>query len=85
MIDLKRFNELQTQCGQLQRKADQAEGAAKQLRERLAKDYGCNSLEEAERVLKRKRDELAKAETHYNEQLAAFETEWADVLEEEGD
>lgn len=50
--DLRKYTELKEKAEQLRRRAERARGAVDQLLNQLKTDYGIDSLEEAEKVLK---------------------------------
>jgi len=48
----------------------------------IKEEFGCDTLEQAERKLKRLGAEREKAEAEYDEALAAFEVKWGSRLKE---
>ena len=81
-IDLKKYDRLKTKAERLQREADRAEGALEQLMYRLESEHGVNTLADAEKLLKRREREAAKAESEFGDALEAFEGQWGEVLDE---
>jgi cell shape-determining protein MreC len=51
MITAEEYERLRGQVEQLQRQADEAKGAEKQLLTRLRTEFGCNSEDEARKLL----------------------------------
>ena len=80
-IDLARYKQLKTEVDELQREINKAEGALEQLTERLQSEFGCKTLEQAEKLLRKMQKEAKQAEDEYNEALSEFEEQWLEVLE----
>jgi predicted transcriptional regulator len=85
MITADDFLSLQRRVQQLQRDRDKAAGAVDQLMKQLRKEFGCKSIEQAEALLEKYKDEELAALKEYNTAKAAFERKWADKLEEKDD
>ena len=66
---------------ELKREIIKAEGALEQLTDRLQSEFGCKTLEQAEKLLQKMQKEAEQAEDKYNEALSEFEEEWSEVLE----
>jgi hypothetical protein len=71
----------------LKRKAEEAAAAKNKatgqldmLMKQLADKYGCNTLDEAEKMLAKMQREAKKAEAEYSEAAAAFEEKWNEHL-----
>jgi hypothetical protein len=80
MIDLKRFAKIKQQAEEAKSEADRARGALEQLMARLKKEFGCTTLKQAKRLLRKKIEERDYAEALFNEALRAFESEYKDAL-----
>lgn len=65
---------------ELLKEANEASGAYKQCLERLKKEYGCNSLEEAKKQRIKLKKELDAIDSELSEKLANMEEEYADLL-----
>lgn len=82
-ISLDDFHKLQKRVVNLQKEADQAEGAMKQLLADLKTRYGVKSEEEAEALLKTLEKEELKIGKEYSEQMERFEETYGHLLREE--
>ncbi len=76
MIGLERYQELQKDVEKSQRQLDRAEGALEQLKERLADEFDCKGIKEAEKLAADMKKKLATAEKTFTKSLEAFEKEW---------
>ncbi len=76
MIGLERYQELQKDVERSQRRLDRAEGALGQLKERLADEFDCKDVKEAEKLAADMKKKLATAEKAFTKSLEAFEKEW---------
>lgn len=56
-----------------QRERDKAAGAKEEIDRRLKEEYGCNSVEEAERLIKKDKKSLLKLEAMIEEDKEALE------------
>lgn len=83
MTDPKKVRKLLARVEGVSREADRAAGAKAQLLKRLQEEYGCASLEEAEKLLEKKEKELAKLGDEFDRDFAAFEQKWSPYLEGE--
>lgn len=83
-IDLKRFQQLQAAVEKAQSDADRAQGALDQLMAKLEAEYGCTTLEQAEKKLEELTSKSAAAEQTYNDALAVFEEEYGDLIGTQG-
>ena len=81
-MNLKRFTALKQKAEDAQREADKAQGALDQLKERLKKEFQCNSLKDAETLLRKLEKEEKEAEREFDKSLAEFEDKFGSVLEE---
>jgi len=81
MSDLNKVMELKAKVDQLQRETDRAGGALEQTMARLKKEYHCDTVEEAEALLKRLHGEKQKANKVFTEVLTSFEENWRDVFD----
>jgi len=82
MIDLDEYKRLRARVDSLRRESDKAQGALEQLTGRLRDEFGCKTVAEAGRLLKRKEREAAEAELKFAAALEAFDDEWGGELED---
>lgn len=82
-ISLDDFHKLQKRVNTLQKEADQAEGAVKQLLADLKARFGVKSEEEAEAMLRLLEKEELKIGKEYGEQMERFEETYGHLLREE--
>jgi len=81
MIDVKEFQRLQDKVARLQREADKAEGALAEQMKRLKTEHGCESIEQAEKLLAELTEEQEAAEKQFSKASAKFEKRWKEELE----
>ena len=75
---LDKYLSLKTRVESAQQEADQAEGAHKEVMKQLNNEFGCNTLNEAKRVLKQKRKQEADSKTKFDNAFEQFEEDWPD-------
>lgn len=63
-------------------KAEQAKGALKEKMQRLADEFGVDSLKEAKEALAKMKIEHEEAEEERDEAYVLFMAEWGDLLDE---
>ncbi len=81
-MNLDDFTRLKKQVERLQRDADRAAGAREQLLETLVKEFEVESIESAQKLLRRLGKEVETLEASYKEERQAFEQEYQERLEE---
>lgn len=76
------FDELQRQVTTLQRKADQAEGALKRIKDDIAELIGkrVNTIEEAERELAKMEKEIEVKRSGLDKAIQAFEEKHGNAI-----
>jgi len=79
MISIDRYQELQDSVNKKQQKLDRSKGALSQMEERLKNEFDCDSVEQAEKLLKKLEKEAAVAEKAFQKSFEAFEKEWDDA------
>ena len=79
-IDLEKYNKIKAAADAKRKEVDQAEGALRQQMSDLKEKFGCETIEQAEAKLAELDEQLAAAEKTYNEELAAFEAKWGDLV-----
>lgn len=78
--ELHRFHKLKKQVAALQRKTDKAQGALDTVMERLRREFGCSTLEDAEKLLRKLREQERKASSTFKAKRRRFEKKWSKVL-----
>lgn len=79
-VDAKKFLALKKKAERLQREVDESQGALKQCLRVLKEEYGCDSIEEAAALIKKKTKALKVLEAEEAEALASFEKKWEGKL-----
>jgi len=79
---LEKFQELKRRADKLQQQKNKAEGALENQLAQLKKDFGCDSIEEARKMLRSSQRAAVKAQAEFEEALREFEDEWGDKLQE---
>ena len=82
VLALDDYQELLRKLDRLKRRRDEAKGAYRQLLHRLKKEFGCNSLKEAERKLTEMHRRLVEHHKRYVRVKTEFEKKHAKVLKE---
>ncbi len=80
MANLADLTELKRKVEKYKKESDRAAGALDAAMKQLKKEFGCDTLQEAKRELKRLEKEEADAKQGYERLLAEFEKEWGDAL-----
>ena len=75
MSSLERYNKIKKRTEQAQKKAAEAEGALTQIMKRLKDEFDCDSIEAAEKLLKRKQRATKKLSDELETELANIEDE----------
>lgn len=77
MITEEKFRELKREYEEQKAAAERAKGAYDQLMERLRTEFECESLEAAQKKLRKLKVSVETAETEFNTALAAYEKKWS--------
>lgn len=80
-INLAEFQTLRKKCEDLKSQADRAAGALEQRMKELANEFGCNSVEEGQKLLAQMSKDLEEKENTYKTKLAEFKEKWEKELE----
>jgi hypothetical protein len=80
-MDVAEYERLKKKADKLKAEAERAAGALEQTTARLKDEFGCDSLEAAEKLLKKKELEKAIAEEKYEDELEKFKSKWGEKLE----
>lgn len=81
-IDEKQFKQLRQRADAARKARDRAEGQLESAMERLQDEFGCDTIEKAEKLARTLKKEAATAEAKYDEAVAAFEESWEAQLED---
>lgn len=79
-MDIDRYKKLKADVDRSRRDADRAEGAFNQLMARLKKEFGCDTLEQAEVELAKRKKERDESGERFTEKLADFEETYGEML-----
>lgn len=80
-MNLETYQKLKKQIDVLQRDSNRVEGQLDSVLDRLNKELKCNSIEEAEKLLKKVKKQEQEAEKEFNAKREEFENNWKDKLE----
>lgn len=80
-MNLKQYQQLKDRVDTLRQNVARAEGVRDELLKRLRREYGCETVEEAEQLHLRLASEAEEAEGRFQQQLAQFNEEWGDLLD----
>ncbi len=75
-METKRFEQLKREVESARSEAAQAKGAFEQLMKQLKEEFGCRSVEEAQKLLRKLEKEAEEAEESYLEVEAAYKKKW---------
>lgn len=80
MTEAERLAQLAAKCDRLRREADQREGALRQTMSRLKAEHGCGSLEEAKKLLIKRKKECESLRQKRDAKLKEMEGAYGDPL-----
>lgn len=75
-MSIERLGKLRKKVDALQRDSDRAQGVLDQTLKQLREEFGCDSIEEGEKLLKKLEKKEASARAAFEEALAEFEEKW---------
>ena len=78
MANLDKYLKLKKRVESAQQEADQAEGAEKEVMNQIADEFGCDTLNEAKRMLKQKRKQEVDSKEKFDTAFDKFEEDWPD-------
>jgi len=78
MSKLNKYMELKKRVEQAQQEANKAEGALEQVMKQLKKEFGCTTLEQAEKKLSILEKQEQKAKIEFENAIEEFEEKWND-------
>ena len=78
MQKLDKFLSLKKRVETAQQEADQAEGAEKEVMKQIKDEFGCNTLNDAKRMLKQKRKQESDSKSKFDDAFEKFEEDWPD-------
>jgi len=79
-MNVDEYERLKAKVERLKTETHKAEGALEESTKRLQERFGCKSIAEAKKLLKKLSEESAELESQYKEALELFEKEWSEVL-----
>lgn len=84
-VSVEEYQRLRRIYDEAKAEASRAEGVLQEQYRLLKEDFGCDSVEQAETLLKRLREDEQKAAESYRAAFDEFECKWKDKLEEFSD
>ena len=78
MQKLNKYLKIKTRVESAQQEADQAEGAEREVMNQIADEFGCDTLNEAKRILKQKRKQEVDSKEKFDTAFDKFEEDWPD-------
>lgn len=81
MIDEKEYKRIKRAADEARQARDRAAGHLEGVMERLREEFGCDTIQAAEKKLKTLTKEAKAAEAAYREAVEAFEEKWGDDAE----
>ena len=78
MQKLDKYLSLKKRVESAQQEADQAEGAEREVMNQIADEFGCDTLNEAKRMLKQKRKQEVDSKEKFDTAFDKFEEDWPD-------
>lgn len=82
MIDEAKYKSLKRRADEARQTRDKAAGQLEATMDRLQNEFGCDSVEAAQRKANQLNKEAAAAEKTYNKAVAAFEEAWGEYTAE---
>ena len=79
MSTLKKYTELKSKVEEAQQKANKAAGALEQVMKTLKEQFGCSTLEAAEKKLKLLQKQHQNINTQYEKEIEDFEEKWDEL------
>jgi len=76
MAKLDKYLALKRRVESAQQKADQADGAQKEIMKQLKREFGCDTLAEAKKKLKQLEKQELVSKKAFDDALAEFEEKW---------
>ena len=83
MTVLKDYTNLKENVEEAEREANKAEGALEQVMKRLKKEFGCTTLEAADKKYGKMKKQAESAKEKFEKAVEEFEEKWSDELEAE--
>lgn len=80
MIDIDKYNALKKRADKAKEDAVRAEGALEQQMKKLADEFGCESVQQAETMLSDLKKQEQESVEVYNQRMADFEEKWGKLL-----
>jgi len=76
MAKLDKYLALKRRVESAQQKADQADGAQKEIMKQLKREFGCDTLAEAKKKLRQLEKQESVSKKAFDDALAEFEEKW---------
>lgn len=80
-MDLQKYLRMKREVEKAERERQNAKGALDLLLETLKRDFGCESLEEGDKLLASIEEKKRELESNFDAQLREYEKEYRHVLE----
>ena len=80
MVDIDQAVNLKKQIKKLEQEKERATGRVEQLMKTIQEEFNCNTLEEAEQLLKEKQKKKKELEEKYETEHEKFMEKWGDKL-----
>ncbi len=80
MTAINKYLELKENVEEAERQANQAEGALGQVMKQLKTEFGCSTIEAANKKLKKLQQQVNVAEKSFNTAVEVFEEKWENEL-----
>jgi len=81
MAKLDKYLALKRRVESAQQKADQADGAQKEIMKQLKREFGCDTLAEAKKKLRQLEKQESVSKKAFDDALVEFEEKWSDESE----
>ena len=79
-IDVEKYQALKRRADKAKSDADRAEGVLEEQMKKLKREFDVDTIEDAEKLLTKLKEEESVAEKKYDAELASFETKWGKLL-----
>lgn len=80
-IDIKEYQRLKRAAADAKSEYDRAQGTLTTLMESLEEDFGCKTVEEAEKKLAKLEEDLKSAEAKYETELNQYKDKFGELLD----
>ena len=80
MINIEEYQKLKKKSENAKADVARAEGALEQQMQKLKEEFDCETIEEAQKMLRNLEKQEKKAEEEYEKELTKFKEKWKDEL-----